>query len=252
VIRTLVVDDEAPARRKLVRLLGQADDFEVVGEAANGSEAVVAIREQRPDVVFLDVRMPALDGFGVVREVGPGAVPCLVFVTAFDDHAVQAFEVEALDYLLKPVAPSRFQAALARIRDELARGRTADLAERLERALAGAGAPGPRWLERLLVPQDERQVLLPVERIDRIEAAGNYVQLHTAGGRYLLRAAIGALAARLDPARFVRVSRSDIVRLDAVRELVPWFHGDQQVVLQDGTKLMWSRRYRGRGPDFSL
>jgi two-component system LytT family response regulator len=252
IIRALVVDDEVPARRKLVRLLTPAHDVAIVGEAANGSEAVRAIREQHPDVVFLDVRMPGLDGFGVMREVGPDAVPCVVFVTAFDDHAVQAFEVQALDYLLKPVAPSRFHATLERVRDALARGRTGDLAARLERALAAARAPGPQWLERLLVPQDERQILIAVDRIDRIEAAGNYVQLHTADGPYLLRVALGTLAARLDPARFVRISRSDVVRLDAVRELVPWFHGDQRVVLQDGTRLMWSRRYRGQGPDFEV
>jgi len=251
-IRALVVDDEAPARRKLVRLLGQAEDVEVAGEAANGAEAVRAIRERRPDVAFLDVRMPGLDGFGVVREVGSDAVPCIVFVTAYDDHAVQAFEVQALDYLLKPVAPSRFQAALERVREALARGRTADLAARLERALASARSPGSPWLERLLVPQDDRQVLIAVDRIDRIEAAGNYVQIHTADGRYLLRTPIGTLAARLDPSRFVRISRSDVVRLDAVRELVPWFHGDQRVVLKDGTTLMWSRRYRGQGPDFAV
>jgi two-component system, LytTR family, response regulator len=251
-IRALVVDDEAPARRKLVRLLGQAEDVEVAGEAANGAEAVRAIRERRPDVAFLDVRMPGLDGFGVVREVGSDAVPCIVFVTAYDDHAVQAFEVQALDYLLKPVAPSRFQAALERVREALARGRTADLAARLERALASARSPGSPWLERLLVPQDDRQVLIAVDRIDRIDAAGNYVQIHTADGRYLLRTPIGTLAARLDPSRFVRISRSDVVRLDAVRELVPWFHGDQRVVLKDGTTLMWSRRYRGQGPDFAV
>jgi two-component system LytT family response regulator len=153
---------------------------------------------------------------------------------------------------MKPVTPSRFHAALDRVRDALARGRTGDLAARLEAALARAGAPAPRWLERVLVPQDGRQLLVSVDRIDRIEAAGNYARLHTPEGRYLLRAALGALASRLDPARFVRISRSDIVRLDAVREIVPWFHGDQRVVLKDGTKLMWSRRYRGQGPDFAM
>jgi two-component system LytT family response regulator len=251
-IRALVVDDEAPARRKLVRLLAQAEGVEVVGEAASGADAVRAIRERRPDVAFLDVRMPGLDGLGVAREVGPDAVPCIVFVTAFDDHAVQAFEVQALDYLLKPVAPSRFQATLERVREALARGRTADLAARLEQALAAARTPASPWLERLLVPRDDRQLLIAVDRVDRIEAAGNYVQLHTADGRYLLRVPIGTLAARLDPSRFVRISRSDVVRLDAVRELVPWFHGDQRVVLKDGTTLMWSRRYRGQGPDFAV
>jgi two-component system, LytTR family, response regulator len=243
VIRALIVDDEAPARRKLERLLQAAPGVEVVGEAADGSAAVRAIRSARPDVVFLDVRMPGLDGFGVIREVGIESMPPVVFVTAYDEHAVEAFEVQALDYLLKPVTPSRFRNVLERVRARLRLPPDA-LFERLGALLARAGEP--RYLERILVQKDGRGRLIPVGEIDRIEAARNYVLLHSGGSVHLLRRPIGALAERLDPARFLRLSRSEIVRLDAVGEFQAWFHGDRKVILKDGTELVWSRRFRGR------
>ncbi len=247
-IRALIADDEPPARRKLRELLGREPDFEVVGEAADGVEAVAAIRRMSPDVVFLDIQMPRLDGFGVIAEVGTEAMPLVVFVTAYDEHAVRAFEVEALDYLLKPFAPSRFQGLLARLRRRIDQG-PGDLDERIGRLLAAvrpaSGAGGA--LRQILAEKDEgRQVLLAVGEIDLIRADGNYLSLRSQGKEYRRRGTLREIEERLDPAQFVRLNRSEIVRLEAVRELQPWFHGDARVILKDGSVLTWSRRYRGK------
>ncbi len=247
-IRALIADDEPPARRKLRELLGREPDFEVVGEAADGVEAVAAIRRMSPDVVFLDIQMPRLDGFGVIAEVGTEAMPLVVFVTAYDEHAVRAFEVEALDYLLKPFAPSRFQGLLARLRRRIDQG-PGDLDQRIERLLAAVRpAPGATGaLRQILAEKDEgRQVLLAVGEIDLIRADGNYLSFLSKGKEYRRRGTLREIEERLDPAQFVRLNRSEIVRLEAVRELQPWFHGDARVILKDGSVLTWSRRYRGR------
>jgi two-component system LytT family response regulator len=249
VIRVLIADDEAPARRKLRELLGREADFEIVGEAGDGVAAVAAIRAAGPDVVFLDIQMPRLDGFGVIAEVGAAAMPLVVFVTAYDEHALRAFEVEALDYLLKPFAPSRFQRLLDRVRRQLAPGPPADLGERIDRLLqAVRPAPGAGGaLRQILVERGEgRQALLAVEEIDLVRAEGNYLRFFSKGEEYRRRGTLRDLEARLDPARFVRLNRSEIVRLDAVRELQSWFHGDARVVLHGGSVLTWSRRYRSR------
>jgi len=247
-IRALIADDEAPARRKLRELLAREADFEIVGEAADGAEAVEKIRAAAPDVVFLDIQMPRLDGFGVIATVGVEAMPLVVFVTAYDEHALRAFEVHALDYLLKPFAPSRFERLLERIRRQL--GATAsdngDLAKRIE-SLLSAVRPAPPTLRQILVERDEdRQVLLAVDDIVRIQADGNYLRFFTAEAEYRRRGTLRDLEDRLDPARFLRLNRSEIVRLDAIREFQPWFHGDARVVMQDGTVLTWSRRYRAK------
>ena len=244
-IRALIADDEAPARRKLRELLSREADVDIVGEACDGVEAVAAIRSAGPDVVFLDIQMPRLDGFGVVAEVGVEAMPLVVFVTAYDEHALRAFEVHALDYLLKPFAPSRFARLLDRVRRQLAPGTgRGDLAARIDRLLATV-RPDPAYLRQILVERGEdRQVLLPVEEIDHIQAAGNYLRLFTRAGEHRRRGTLRDLAGRLDPARFLRLNRSEIVRLDAIRELQPWFHGDARVVMKDGAVLTWSRRYR--------
>lgn len=248
-IRSLIADDEAPARRKLRGLLSQAGDVEVVAEAADGVEAVAAIRSKSPDLVFLDVRMPRLDGFGVIAEVGVEAMPLVVFVTAYDENALRAFEVHALDYLLKPFAPSRFERLLDRVRRQLAqpaRDASADLAGRIERLLASL-RPEPGILRQILVERGEgRQVLLALDEIVRIQADGNYLLVFTREGEHRRRGTLRDLEGRLDPARFLRLNRSEIVRLDAIREIQPWFHGDARVVLQDGAVLTWSRRYRAK------
>lgn len=246
-MRALVVDDEAPARRKLARLLAEAPDVEVAGEAASGREAVERIRALRPDVVFLDIQMPEGDGFDVVAAVGPLEMPWTVFVTAFDEHAVRAFEVEAIDYVLKPYAPERLHATLERLRARLATPRDAEAAA-LDRVLAEV-APARAPLRHLLVEHGARSVFLPVERVDWVESDRNYVTLHAGGHAFSVRSTLNALEARLDPARFLRINRSQVIRLDAVREVHPWSHGDRHVVMQDGHRLVWSRRYRARDDD---
>lgn len=247
VIRILVVDDEAPARRRLRQLLGEARDVEIVGEAESGTSAVEAIRALAPDVVFLDVQMPEGNGFDVIAAVGSEAMPWTVFVTAYDEHAVRAFEVEALDYVMKPYTPQRLQATLDRVRARLAApssGRAGAL-DRLMEQVAPSRAP----LRHLLVEHGARSVFLPVDRIEWLESDRNYVALHAAGHRFIVRSTLNAFAERLDPARFLRISRTHVVRLDAVREVHAWSHGDRHVLMQDGTQLVWSRRFRARTLD---
>jgi two-component system, LytTR family, response regulator len=234
-VRALIVDDEAPARAKIRRLLLAAGGIEIAAEASTGREAVAAIKRGRPDIVFLDVEMPGLDGFGVVDALERDGGPYVVFVTAHDHHAIRAFEVGAVDYLLKPFTPERFDRMLERARDRLAGG----VADAKPLAVAGSA-----YLRRILVVNDGRALFLPVERIDRVEAERNYVVLVSGTVRHRMRATIGSLAARLDPAHFLRLNRSTLVRLDAVREMHEWSHGDFRVVMQDGAELIWSRRYR--------
>ncbi|HJU90669.1 MAG TPA: LytTR family DNA-binding domain-containing protein [Gemmatimonadaceae bacterium] len=244
-MRALIADDEAPARRKLRRLLDAEHDMTVVGEASNGREAVEAIAEQKPDLVFLDVQMPELDGFAVVDAIGVDAMPPTVFVTAYDEHALKAFEVRAIDYLLKPFTPERFRSVLANVRTRYGGGPQPADSQQLAQLLQSVATP-PRYLRRILVHRDEKAFLLPVEKIDRVEAERNYVRLHTASGAFQLRGTLTALSARLDPAMFLRINRSELVRLDAIAELHPWFHGDYRVVLRDGSTRMWSRRFRAQ------
>jgi two-component system, LytTR family, response regulator len=258
-IRALIADDERPARRKLRQLLSREPDFEVVGEAADGIEAVAAIQAAAPDVVFLDIQMPRLDGFGVIAEVGVEAMPLVVFVTAFDEHALRAFEVHALDYLLKPFSPSRLHRLLDRLRRQLAPNAAhagdaagggvpaaGDLARRIEDLLA-AVRPAPEYPRQLLVERGEgRQALLAVDQVDLFRAEANYLRIFAGGAEFRRRGTLRDLEGRLDPARFLRLNRSEIVRLETVREVQPWFHGDAKVVLRDGSVLTWSRRFRAK------
>lgn len=245
-ISILIVDDEGPARRRIRGLLAREADVRIVGEAGDGLEAVERIRETKPDAVFLDIQMPRLDGFGVIHEIGVDAMPLVVFVTAYDEHALRAFEVQALDYLLKPFAPSRFRQVLDRVRRLVAGPAPADLADRFARLLE-AITPAPGFLDQLMVDKGrERQVLLRLDDVDRIVSEGNYLRFLTGDGEYLRRGSLGELESRLDPQRFLRINRKEIVRLAAVAEFQPWFHGDYHVRLKDGTLLTWSRRYRAK------
>jgi len=243
-IRVLVADDEAPARAKIRSLLAREPDVEVVAEASDGEEAAAMVGDLRPDLVLLDIQMPKLDGFGVIQKIGVDAMPLTVFITAYDEHALKAFEVHALDYLLKPFAPSRFKQVLERVRRQLTRPAPADLSQRIER-LIDAVRPTPRYPRQIMVDKgEERQVLVPVDSIDRIIADRNDYRLLTRGGEFTRRGTLAEIEQKLDPEKFLRINRSEIVRLDAVAEFQPWFHGDYRVKMKDGTTLTWSRRYR--------
>lgn len=245
-IRVVIVDDEPPARAKLRKLLAGEEGFEVVGDASDGDEAVRAIRELRPDAVFLDIQMPKRDGFGVIDEIGAGTMPPVVFVTAYDEHALRAFEVNAIDYLLKPFAATRFRRVLDKLRKQC-EGPRDELARQMQALLESVSIPA-RFLRRIVARKDaDREVFLDVERIDVIRADRNYLRFVTAGGELFKRGTISEIEGQLDPDRFLRINRSEIVRLDAVVEVQPWFHGDSRVVMPDGRVLMWSRRYRKKG-----
>lgn len=244
-IRTLIVDDEALARRGIRQQLALDPDIEVVGECGDGLAAIDAIAALQPDLVFLDISMPEADGFDVVAAVGADCMPATIFVTAYDQYAVRAFEIHALDYLLKPVEPERIRTALARARARLA-ARPDDLAARIA-ALLGELASGParRHVRRLPIKKNGRVLLVDVEDVMRFEATGNYIEVHTRERMHLLRETLTRLEARLDPAGFARVSRSCIVNVHHIRELQPHFSGDFVVVLADDSEVQGSRRYRG-------
>jgi two-component system LytT family response regulator len=243
-IRVLIVDDEPVARRGLLRLLRQESDIEVVGECGDGESAIAAIGALAPDLVFLDVQMPELDGFGVIEAVGANRMPAVVFVTAFDQHAVRAFDAQAIDYVLKPVDPERFRRALQRARARLADpddGFVRRVSEALKLIDRGASQQYPA---RLAIRSEGRVRLLDIADVDRIVAAGNYVEIHAGAKPHLLRETMTSLEARLDPQRFVRVSRAAIVSIAQIREVQPLFNGDFVVLLKNGAQVNGSRRYR--------
>jgi two-component system, LytTR family, response regulator len=244
-IRTLIVDDEPLARERLRNLLEGESSILLVGECSNGMEAVEQIRAQKPDLVFLDIQMPELDGFGVVDALGPETFPVIVFVTAYDRFALRAFEVHALDYLLKPFDRDRFQKTLSRAVQQIQQHATADLPRRLT-ALVGEWKQEPKPLDRLAVKSEGRVILLKIDEIDWIEAADNYVHIHRDKEDHLIRDTLTNLESKLPPERFLRISRSIIVNLDRVRELQPLFHGDYVVILKNGARLTLSRNYRDK------
>jgi two-component system LytT family response regulator len=241
VIRILIVDDEPVARRRIRRLLGAHADLTVSGECATGVDAIQRLTSDPVDVVFLDVQMPDLDGFEVVRAVG-AAMPAVVFVTAYDQYAIAAFEVHALDYLLKPFSRARFQQSIGRIRRELERRSSDGTAGRLDALIRELS--DRRYLSRLVVKSAGKVLLIDVARVDWIEAADNYAVVHAGPATYTIRETLQKLATDLDPRHFVRVHRSAIVRLDRVEEFQAAFHGDFVIRLRDGTRVAMSRSYR--------
>ena len=269
-MRVLIVDDEPIARRRLSRLLRLEDDVEVVDEVGSGRDAVAAIREAKPDLVFLDVQMPDIDGFGVVAELGNEQLPAIIFVTAYNEYAVKAFDVNAIDYILKPFDPDRFRSAFARARTHLEQKSSAEAGRRIkalleevlgeERAQAlaagagngnGHGKAAPvaapqrtRHLDRLMVKHDGRVYFVKVSDVDWFEAAGNYVRVHVGRVSHLIRETMHGIESQLDPNQFARIHRAVIVNLDRIRELQPWFAGDYIVILRDGRQLKLSRTYR--------
>ena len=248
-MRVLIVDDERPARDKLRLLLEREPGIEIAGESPDGEAAVRDIEALAPEVVFLDIRMPKRDGFAVIEALAPERLPLVVFVTAHDEHALRAFEVHAVDYLLKPFTAKRLQDVLERVRERLASREHQNVVLQLQRVVEALESRRGSLRRLVVEAHPQREILLAIERIDLIRAQKNYVELHTADGRYLRRGTLTDLERRLDPEQFVRISRSEIVRLDAVREMQPWFHGDYRVLLANGTTLTWTRRYRARRDD---
>jgi len=246
-IRALVVDDEPMARDRVLSLLQAEEDVEVVGECGDGTQAVAAIHSQSPDLVFLDVQMPGHNGFEVIEAVGTERMPTVIFVTAYDEYALKAFEVHALDYLLKPFGRDRFQQTLQHARAILERRRAGDLGRRLLALVNDIKTePGPPRLERLVVKSGGRVFFLRTDEIDWIEAAGNYVRLHLGDESHLFRETMNHMETRLDARRFARIHRSRIVNVERIRELQPWFNGEYVVILRNGTRLTLSRNYRER------
>lgn len=244
-IRTLIVDDMLLARKRVRRYLSADTELEIVGECADGHAAVAAIESLSPDLLFLDVQMPELDGFGVLEAIGARHMPAVIFVTAYDQFALRAFEVHALDYLLKPFDRERVRKALERAKAQLRQRDSNDLDERLQALLKDLKTES-RYLKRLAVKTAGRTVFLLAKEIDWIESAGNYLKLHAGRESHLLRERMSQLETRLDPAKFVRIHRSTLVNIDRIREMQPLFNGDQLITLRDGKQLTMSRTYRDK------
>ena len=231
-IRVLIVDDEPPARRKVRRFLERDAEISEIQEAGSGEEAIAAIEEFRPDLIYLDVQMPDLDGFAALAAAAEPRSFDVIFLTAHEHHALRAFEAEALDYLLKPVDPARFERALERAKEQVALRQRKPASE-------------PRsYAKRLLVQKNGREIFLAVERLDWAASDRNYVHLHSGVETYTIRGTLENLAQQLDPEQFVRINRSELVNLDRVKEMQPWFHGERRVILKDGRELTWTRRFR--------
>jgi two-component system LytT family response regulator len=245
-IRTLIVDDEPMARASLRVLLGGDSDIELVGECASGADAVAAISVQEPELVFLDIQMPRMSGFDVLAAVGDHRRFAVVFVTAYDAYAIAAFDVQALDYVLKPFDDERFYRAVERAKSRIRNARLDHLASELVHVVSGAPVERSEAAERIAIRDGTRTVFVALSEIDWIEAADYYVQLHVGARSYLHREPMRDLEARLDPRRFMRIHRSAIVALDRISELRPSAHGDHCVRLRDGTELRLSRARRAR------
>jgi len=241
-IRTLIVDDEPLARERIRQLLHKEPDIEILGECADGRDAVAAIGKYKPDLVFLDVQMPELDGFGVLDQLERRVMPAIVFVTAYDQFALRAFEVHALDYLLKPFDSGRFKKALERARERIQRLPADDLSRRISELLADL-KPAPKQ-NRLAIKSGGKVLVLKIDDIDWVEAADNYVNLHIGNESHLHRETMAALEARFPAEKFMRISRSTMVNIERIKELQPMFHGEYSVILRNGTRLTLSRGYR--------
>jgi two-component system LytT family response regulator len=248
-IRALIADDEPLAREWVRSAIADDPDLDVIGEAGDGFEAAEAIRRLKPDLVFLDVQMPGLDGFGVLEALSPEEIPAVVFITAFDQYAVRAFETQAVDYLMKPFSRERVEEAVRRVR-ELVKGRSLEdfresIAKIVEKVRRDRSYP-----EWVLLKADGKNVFVKVRDIDWIESSRNNVRIHVGPTLYLLHETTTAIASRLDPKRFLRIHRSAIVNIERIRELHPWFNGDYAVILRDGTQLTLSASYRDRLREF--
>jgi two-component system, LytTR family, response regulator len=244
-IRAVVVDDEELGRDRLQSLLGEQADVEIIGVCADGASAVETIEREQPDLVFLDVQMPGMDGFEVIENLDPARLPAVVFVTAHDGHAIRAFEIHALDFLLKPFDQTRFEKALERARSQITAKQGQVIDSRLVSLLEELREER-KYPERLIVKSSGRVFFVRAEEIDWVEASGNYVKVHTKTDAHLLRESMKNMEVKLDPKTFVRIHRSAIVNIDRIKELEPWFHGEYIVIMRDGTRLTASRVFSDR------
>jgi len=242
-IRTLIVDDEQLARERVLSLLVGDQDIEVIGECRTGKEAIHAIRSESPDLVFLDVQMPEGDGFEVLQNIDLHRLPIVVFVTAYDHYAIRAFDVHALDYLLKPFDQSRFEKALIRAKSEVVLRNSTNVNQKLLSLLEHIES-NKKVLDRILVKSAGKVFFLKFDEIDWVESAGNYVKLHVESESHLLRETMSEMERKLGSEKFVRIHRTTIVNLDRIKEIQPWFNGDYVVILSNGSKLTASRGYK--------
>ncbi len=242
----MIVDDEPLARKFLRRMLEKHSSVEIVAECGNGREAVTSILEVKPHLVFLDVQMPEMDGFETLETLGAEALPQIVFVTAYEQYAIRAFEIHALDYLLKPFDQPRFDKAMARVEEKVADREQARTEQQQIAALLENVARKSPYLERLVVKTGGRIIFLKTAEVNWIQADDKYAHLHTGGKSHLVRQTLGALEAQLDPQKFVRIHRSAIVNIERIKELQPMFAGDHTVVLENDTRLTLSRTYKNR------
>lgn len=242
-LRAVVIDDELLARQIIREMLVDDSEIEIVAECVNGREAIEAIQSCQPDLLFLDIQMPEVAGFDVLESLKDGPSPAVIFVTAYDQYAVRAFEYHAVDYLLKPFDRERFEMAVSRAKAHLRCARNGELDKRI-RALLESLKVETKYVDRIVIKNSGRVCLIETNELNWVEAEGNYVRLHTTSKAHLMRETIGNLEAQLDPKKFLRVHRSTIVRIDSIRELQPWFHGEYHIILHNGTKLTLSRNYR--------
>ncbi|MBX7222044.1 MAG: LytTR family DNA-binding domain-containing protein [Blastocatellia bacterium] len=239
----MIVDDEPLARVGLRAMINEDPDFEIVGECSTGRGVVKAVQENEPDLLFLDVNMPEMDGFTALASLGTEKIPHVIFVTAFDHYALQAFEVYAIDYILKPFDRDRFERALRRAKQHIRREQQDNLNNKMLEMLEDLRG-NSRFLDRIVVKNDGRVFFVKTDRLEWVEAEGNYIRLHVGKESYLLRETISNLERQLDPRKFLRIHRSAIVNIDTISEMQPLFHGDYRVLLRDGTQLTLSRNYR--------
>lgn len=242
-IRAIVVDDEPLACKRLVKLLSEEEDVEVVEVCANGKEAIDEINEQNPDLVFLDIQMPEINGFEVLQHIESDRVPAIIFVTAYDEYALKAFEVHALDYLMKPFNKARFRDSLQRAKNSIKSNGNTEVGEKIENLLEYLN-PEQDSLSRILIKTSSRYFFLKADEIDWIESAGNYVRIHSGKNNYLIRETMINMEKKLDDDKFFRIHRSTIINVEKVKELEQWFHGDYQVIMYNDEKLTMSRNYK--------
>jgi two-component system LytT family response regulator len=243
----IIIDDEPPARAKLQRFLAPLPEFHVAAEADTVETGVAAITEHHPDIVYLDIQLGDRSGFEVIEAIRGTESPHIVFTTAYSEYAVRAFDVQALDYLLKPFDRERFLRSIERVKAELSDREPGDLEERVRRVLANMpGQPAP--IKQLLIRDRARAYFIPVDSIERLSAAGNYVEIHAGGKVHLVREPLAKLAAQLDAREFIRVHRTHVVKLTFIAELQPMFHGDYELILRNGARLALSRRYKALLP----